>query len=104
NKAWVTTSPGATFIYKTTNGGTNWVQVFTQAAPSFINAIKMATPTIGIATGDPVAGSWVILGTTDAGLTWAPISTPAGTGDGRNNCMQVSLPHVWFGTGQGTGA
>jgi photosystem II stability/assembly factor-like uncharacterized protein len=102
NNAWCTTSPGATFIYKTTNGGTNWVQVFTQAAPSFINAIKMTSATNGIATGDVVSGTWVILGTTDGGSTWTPISSPAGTGDGRNNCLQVTGTNVWFGTGQGT--
>ncbi|MCI0449885.1 MAG: T9SS type A sorting domain-containing protein [Chlorobi bacterium] len=100
NTAWCTTSPSNTFIYKTTNGGTNWVQVYTAAG--FINAIKMTSPTVGIATGDPVGGNWVILGTTDGGSTWSSISTTPGTGDGRNNCLQVMLPHVWFGSGQGT--
>lgn len=103
NTAWCTTSPGATFIYKTTNGGTNWTQVYTEASPSFINAIKMVTPLNGYATGDPVAGTWRILTTVDGGSTWTNLPTaPAGTGDGRNNCLQVTLPNIWFGTGQGT--
>jgi photosystem II stability/assembly factor-like uncharacterized protein len=102
NTAFVTTSPGATFIYKTTNGGTNWTQVFTQAA-AFINAIKMVTPVNGYAFGDPVAGNWLILTTVNAGVTWNPLPTaPPGTGDGRNNCLQVTLPDIWFGTGQGS--
>jgi photosystem II stability/assembly factor-like uncharacterized protein len=101
NNAWVTTTPGATFIYKTTNGGTNWTQVYTIAG-GFINAIKMVNATNGIATGDVLAGVWLILGTTNGGTNWSVLSSPTGTGDGRNNCLQVSLPDVWFGTGQGT--
>jgi len=101
NTAWCTTSPSATFIYKTTNGGTNWTQVYTVAG-GFINAIKMYSPTNGIATGDVLAGVWLILGTTDGGSTWTVLSSPTATGDGRNNCLQVLSPNVWFGTGQGT--
>lgn len=101
NTAWCTTSPSATFIYKTTNGGTNWTQVYTLAG-AFINAIKMISPTVGYASGDPVGGNWLLLTTTDGGSNWSVLSAPAGTGDGRNNCLQVSLPHIWFGTGQGT--
>jgi photosystem II stability/assembly factor-like uncharacterized protein len=101
NTAWCTTSPSATYIYKTTNGGTNWVQVYTVAG-GFINAIKMTTPTNGIATGDVLAGVWLILGTTDGGSNWSVLSSPTGTGDGRNNCLQVIGSNVWFGTGQGT--
>ncbi|MBE2228048.1 MAG: T9SS type A sorting domain-containing protein [Ignavibacteria bacterium] len=101
NTAWVTTSPGATFIYKTTNGGTNWVQVYTVAG-GFINAIKMVSATNGYAFGDPLAGNWLLLQTTDGGNNWTSLATIAGTGDGRNNCVQVSLPNMWFGSGQGT--
>jgi len=100
NTAWCTTSPGATFIYKTTNGGTNWVQVYTLAA-AFINAIKMVTPTNGYAFGDPAGGNWLMLQTTNGGTNWTTLATVAGTGDGRNNCLQVTLPNIWFGTGQG---
>jgi photosystem II stability/assembly factor-like uncharacterized protein len=101
NTAWCTTSPGATFIYKTTNGGTNWVQVYTIAG-GFINAIKMTSPTVGIATGDVLAGVWLILGTTNGGTNWSVLSSPTATGDGRNNCLQVMPPNAWFGSGQGT--
>jgi hypothetical protein len=101
NTAWVTTSGASTFIYKTTNGGGTWVQVFSQAG-GFINAIKMVSATNGYAFGDPVAGNWVLLTTVNGGTTWTDLSTPAGTGDGRNNCAQVMLPNMWFGTGQGT--
>lgn len=101
NTAWVTTSGASTFIYKTTNGGTNWVQVYTLAG-GFINAIKMTSATNGYAFGDPVGGNWLLLTTVNGGTTWTTLSSPPGTGDGRNNCVQVSLPNIWFGTGQGT--
>ncbi|HAX48436.1 MAG TPA: hypothetical protein DCX92_05575, partial [Bacteroidetes bacterium] len=77
NTAWVTTSPGATFIYKTTNGGTNWVQVYTVAG-GFINAIKMVSATNGYAFGDPLAGNWLLLQTTDGGNNWTSLATIAG--------------------------
>jgi hypothetical protein len=102
NTAWVTTSGASTFIYKTTNGGANWVQVYSLAG-GFINAIKMTSATNGYAFGDPVGGTWLILTTVNGGTTWTPLATaPAGTGDGRNNCVQIELPNIWFGTGQGT--
>jgi photosystem II stability/assembly factor-like uncharacterized protein len=101
NTAWVTTSPAATFIYKTTNGGTNWTQVYTVAG-GFINTIKMVSATNGYAFGDPLAGNWLMLKTVDGGSTWTTLATVPGTGDGRNNCLHVALPHIWFGTGQNT--
>jgi len=101
NTAWVTTSSTTTFIYKTTNGGVNWVQVYSQAG-GFINGIKMVTAVNGYAFGDPVASVWTILTTVDGGTTWTqlPTAPAAGAEDGRNNCMQVSLPDIWYGTGQ----
>ncbi len=101
NTAFVTTSPGATFIYKTTNGGTNWTQVYTIAG-GFINTIKMVSATNGYAFGDVLAGNWLMLKTTDGGSTWTTLATVAGTGDGRNNCLQILGNDIWFGTGQNT--
>jgi hypothetical protein len=101
NTAFVTTSPGATFIYKTTNGGANWVQVYTIAG-GFINTIKMVSATNGFAFGDVLAGNWLMLKTVDGGNTWTTLATVAGTGDGRNNCLQILGNDIWFGTGQNT--
>jgi photosystem II stability/assembly factor-like uncharacterized protein len=102
NTAWVTTSAASTFIYKTTNGGTNWTQVFTLAG-GFTNTIKMVSPTVGYAFGDPVSLVWMILKTTDGGTTWVQMpSAPASVAgeDGRNNCLQILGSDMWFGTGQ----
>jgi len=101
NTAFCTTTPGATFIYKTINGGTTWTQVFTQAG-GFIDAIQMISPTEGYAVGDPVGGTWTILKTIDVGDTWARMATePAqvGTEGGWNNSFLIIGTDIWFGTG-----
>jgi photosystem II stability/assembly factor-like uncharacterized protein len=104
NNAWVTTSPGGTFIYRTTNGGTSWTQVFNDAtATAFLNGIQMVSATNGYAMGDPVGGRFMILRTTDGGATWARLTTePVNqTGEaGWNNAFQVLGNYIWFGTNQ----
>jgi len=100
NDALCTTSPSATNIYKTTNGGTTWTLVFTQAG-GFIDAIQMINTTTGYALGDPVGGKWTIVQTTNGGDNWARIATePAqvGTEAGWNNALQIEGNNMWFGT------
>jgi hypothetical protein len=43
-----------------------------------------------------------MLKTVDGGNTWTTLATVAGTGDGRNNCLQILGNDIWFGTGQNT--
>jgi len=100
NTALCTTTPAATFIYKTINGGTTWTQVYTLAG-GFIDGIHMVSATEGYALGDPVATKWVVLKTTDGGNTWARMATePAQVGAeaGWNNSFQIVGTHMWFGT------
>ncbi|MDQ3021399.1 MAG: choice-of-anchor J domain-containing protein [Bacteroidota bacterium] len=100
NDAICTTTPGATFIYKTTNGGTTWTQVFTQAG-GFIDALQMISATEGYGLGDPVTGKWTVVKTTDGGNTWARMATePAQVGGnaGWNNSFHIVGTHMWFGT------
>ena len=100
NNALLTTSPGATFIYRTTNGGTNWTQVFTQAG-GFIDAIVMTNATTGYAYGDPVSARWSLWKTTDGGATWDSTGMylpQAASEAGWNNAMCVIGNNIWFGT------
>lgn len=100
NEALCTTSPSATNIYKTTNGGTTWTLVYTQAG-GFIDAIQMINTSTGYAVGDPVGGKWTIVQTTNGGDNWARIATePAqvGTEAGWNNALQIIGNNMWFGT------
>jgi len=100
NVAYVTTSPGATFIYRTLNGGATWTQVYTDAG--FIDAIQMVSPSEGYALGDPVDGRWVVLQTLDGGATWnrLPAAEPVAgaTEAGWNNSMLIVGSEMWFGT------
>lgn len=57
------------FLFRTSNGGANWTQVFTQAG-GFINSVQMGNNFAGFMQGDPVGGRWSLWGTTDAGMTW----------------------------------
>jgi len=100
NDAICTTSPSATNIYKTSNGGVNWVQVFTQVG-GFIDALQMVSATEGYGVGDPVDGKWTIVKTTDGGNTWARMATEptqVGSEAGYNNSLDIVGTNIWFGT------
>ncbi len=89
-----------TYIYRTTDGGGTWYRVFTQAN-GFINGIAMFNHQNGIAVGDPVAGYWTIVKSTDGGLTWnrLPTSPPQiGTESGLSGSIDKMDTTIWFGT------
>jgi hypothetical protein len=71
NTALVTGSDADTYVYKTTNGGAEWMEVFTQSG-GFINAIVKFNSASGecAMTGDPVGGRWSIWYSGDNGSTW----------------------------------
>jgi len=100
NTCIISTSPANTFMYKTTNAGVSWVQVFTQVG-GFIDDIRFSTATNGLAYGDPVASRWSIWRTTDAGSTWDSTGIKlmvTGTEAGWNNAMYMNGSSVYFGT------
>jgi photosystem II stability/assembly factor-like uncharacterized protein len=100
-----------TWVWKTTNAGQNWVQVFNQPN-GFINAIVMfrTTPANGLMTGDPVGGRWSIWKTTNTGNTWDSTGyylSQNGTETGYNNSLWIASQEyagmgydssIWFGT------
>ncbi len=98
--ALLTTSPAATYIYRTTNAGANWTQVFTQAG-GFLDAIVMANATTGYAYGDPVSARWSLWKTTNGGVNWDSTGMylpQASSEAGWNNAMCVVGNNIWFGT------
>jgi hypothetical protein len=106
NNAWVTTSPPSTntFIFRTTNGGTNWVQVYTNSGGN-INGIKMVSASNGFAFGNPVSGTWNILVTSNGGANWPALPTaPASVigEQGFRNSIYVNMPDMWFGASFGS--
>lgn len=101
NTAWLTsTNSGSTFIYKTTNGGALWQQVFI-STQTRIFGLKMTSPSNGFAFGDPISNVWQLLLTTNGGMNWqlSPNAPPA---TNIETCLpgsfQVSLPNIWWGT------
>lgn len=89
-----------TFVYRTSNGGSNWTQVFTETN-GFINAVWMTSVNNGLMQGDPVGGRWSLWKTTNGGINWdstglylPQISTEAGW----NNSIWYYNNRFWFGT------
>lgn len=88
-----------TWVWRTTNSGANWTQVFTEVG--FINAICMFSATNGFMTGDPAGGRWSLWKTTNGGANWdsAGMYLPqVGAEAGWNNALSYASSNIWFGT------
>lgn len=98
--ALVTGSSTTSFVFRSTNGGLTWVQVFSQTG-GFINAIWMTSPVTGLMYGDPVGARWSLWRTTNGGVNWDSTGmflVQAGGEAGWNNSLFVTGTNVWFGT------
>lgn len=63
-------------IYKTTDGCATWKLVFSNPdADGFFDAMVFRTASSGYVLGDPVAGRFVLLATTDGGVNWRAIAS-----------------------------
>lgn len=61
-------------IYRTTNGGKNWKQVYSdETGKAFFDAFAFWNGQEGLAMSDPVNGYFLLLKTTDGGQTWQSI-------------------------------
>ncbi|MCX7877937.1 MAG: hypothetical protein N2510_04755 [Ignavibacteria bacterium] len=92
----------STFVYRTSNGGANWIQVFTQSN-GFINAVWLFNTTSGFMTGDAVGGRWQLWRTTNGGINWdsSGLYLPrSGSELGWNNSLWATASgmKLWFGT------
>ncbi|MDZ4710914.1 MAG: YCF48-related protein [bacterium] len=91
-----------TFVYRTSNSGANWTQVFTEAS-GFINAINIKpNGTNGFMMGDPVGTRWSLWKTTNGGITWDSsgcyLPRTGTTEAGWNNSLFGINDRLWFGT------
>jgi photosystem II stability/assembly factor-like uncharacterized protein len=92
-----------TFVYRSSNAGANWSQVFTETggfidAISFIDIIPNNT---GFMIGDPVGGRWSLWKTSDGGITWdsSGMYLPqVGSEAGWNNSLSNDNGKLTFGT------
>ncbi len=88
--------------YRTTNGGLNWVQVYSKTN-GYINAIWMKNLNEGILTDDPINNIWTIYKTTNGGNNWFISTTfPALNSEtGRENSIYSTENSIWIPTGNG---
>lgn len=89
-----------TFVYRTSNGGSNWTQVFSQPN-GFIDAIWMYAATQGFMYGDPVGNRWSLWKTSNGGFNWDSTGMylpQAGTEAGWNNALAIQGNRIFFGT------
>jgi photosystem II stability/assembly factor-like uncharacterized protein len=93
----------ATSIFRTTNAGASWQEVFNQPG-GFIDALIMLDRNIGFALGDPVNGKWTILKTTNGGATWQhfdnePLQIGSEYGWTQSFCT-IGTRFLWFGSNE----
>jgi photosystem II stability/assembly factor-like uncharacterized protein len=100
---------GQARIYRTTDGGATWRQVFEEKrAGVFFDAIAFWDRKHGIVLSDPMDGRFALFTTDDGGVTWKQLSPagipPALPNEGAfaasNSCLTVQgEKNVWFATG-----
>jgi hypothetical protein len=93
------TGSGA-FVYRTSNGGANWQQVFSQPN-GFIDAIWMKNSLEGFMYGDPVGYRWSLWKTSNGGINWdssGMFLPQSGTEAGWNNALYIHNTRIYFGT------
>jgi photosystem II stability/assembly factor-like uncharacterized protein len=93
-----------TWVWKTTNSGLNWIQIFNQPN-GMINAIMMKNSQKGFLVGNPVNGRWSLWKTTNGGNNWDSTGMflpQSGSELGFNNSLYVGTGSdsnkIWFGT------
>ncbi len=103
NTAIVTASGTTTaYVYRTTNGGSNWTTVLTQTG-GFFDDVQFKDANNGMLYGDPVGGRWTIFRTSNGGVTWDSTGmNVTTTAAGWNNGMYLSGNTVYLGTNNGT--
>ena len=96
-------------LFETTDGGAHWGEVYSNSTPGvFFDSMAFWDGNTGIAFSDPVEGNFVIIRTTDGGITWEqappenlPPSNDGEAGFAASGTMAAvqGSTHAWIGTG-----
>lgn len=61
-------------IFRTADGGKTWTRTFADDSPGiFLDGLAFFDKKRGLAVGDPMDGRFVLISTTDGGITWEPL-------------------------------
>jgi len=113
DNAWVVayaTGIGTGGLWKTTDGGANWVKKSSSSmysnSASFPNLLYFFDANNGFCQGDPINGDFELYSTTDGGETWMPISgsnieNPVAGEWGYVHGYVAAGNSVWFTTSKG---
>ncbi len=96
------TLAGVTYVYRTSNSGANWSQVFSQVN-GHINAMwfSLFSTTNAVIQGNPIGGRWSLFKSTNGGINWdsSGMYLPQnGSETGWNNSAYNYNDRIWFGT------
>ncbi len=99
------TTGGNAAISKTTNGGLNWVTLYTTGGTAgFFNGIVFSrkTPTFGFAESDPPTGAgqpYYVNKTTNGGVNWTLTNPPGLTGEASAQNSLFAIDDQFYGFG-----
>lgn len=96
-------------VLRTTDGGVSWKEVYRHESPqAFIDGFTFWDSQNGMAVSDPVDGNWLLLQTSDAGMTWqerdpshrlAAVPGEAAFAASSGSLFALDAAHFWLGTG-----
>lgn len=100
-----TTNTPSNGIWKTTNGGTNWVKQNVYGTQSFSNIVYFWDANNGFTAGDQVNGKHEMYKTSNGGATWTAVAgAPAvqtASEYGLTGMKDVKGDNIWIGTTTG---
>lgn len=89
-----------TYIFRTTNQGNSWTQIYSHSYPGWIDDIKIINPSLAVAIGDPIGGRWTFLRILNLGafIDTTVFLPQIGSEFAWFNSMFTNGTDIWFGT------
>lgn len=108
--AFVLSAGSPAYIFKTKDGGNNWVKQLEDTLPNiFLDGMAFWNEERGMVMGDPIDNKFKLLKTNDSGQNWKPVNLSrrslvprvgeAGFAASGTNIVVQGNNCIWFGTG-----